>query len=50
MPGLAEVQQKVDGVDYKLFCTQSKSEISEVAHGDGFILLDNGSTTNIFKG
>ena len=43
------MQQKVDGLDYN-FSHSIKNLISEDAHGDGVIILDNGSTTSIFKG
>ena len=41
--------EKIGSIGLQFFHNQSKIEISEDANGDGVILLDNVSTTIIFK-
>ena len=42
--------EKIGWSGLQIFHTQLKSKIIEGTHGDGVILLDNGSTESLFKG
>ena len=45
--GRSEAKIELSGLQF--FFAQPKSEVREDEHGDGVILLDNGSKPNIFK-